>query len=406
MKKKTIFSAMLSLAVMSLFGCGGGGGTAAPPAGSTTISGVAAKGPINGGVVKVFEVKANGSVDTTNDTPIGNGNTATDGSGKYIATLTKVPAGPVVVEVSGGSYTDEATGTAGVPLKANLRAAVPSVTNGSKVAITPLTDLAFRQTKQIGSFSKENIDASNKQIAHFFKVDDIILSQPFDATKDKPADAGPDDQRYAAALGVFSQLVDNRRGADKIEDALVKVLDQIEAEFHTNGGFSDDTRIAINTAITNFSGKNKGGTLPTAITFRGGVLQLSSAGTLAAGTKINGFDITLALPAGITVKTKDATGEAAAGVVEPSSQAAANSITSAKFDKAAGTLHIVMANVQPGLDIGEFMHVNVDLDTGAAFPTKDKFTFANVKIFGGSDPKAQPTDLTQGITITSVLGGL
>lgn len=412
MKKKSILGAFLSLAIMSLFGCGGGGGggSAAPPAG-TTISGVAAKGPINGGVVKVFEVKADGTVDTTNDTPIGSGNTATDGSGKYVATLTKVPTGPVVVEVSGGSYTDEATGAAGVPLKAILRTAVSSIANGSKVAITPLTDLAFRQTKQIGTFSKENIDASNKQIALFFKVDDIILSQPFDATKDKPSDASPDDQRYAAALGIFSELVENSRvaGADKTEDLLIKVLDDIEAEFRIEGGITSATLADINIAITDFSGKNKGGLPPTAIVFRGGVLQLSTAGTLASSAKINGFDITITFPAGVTLKTKDATGEVAAGVVEPSSLAATNSVTSAKFTAASGstpaTLHVGMANVQPGLAIGEFMHVNFDLDAGLSLPGKDKFIMSNVQILGGSDPLATPTALS-GISITTTLAGL
>src|SRR6185369_11729226 len=104
-KIRPILKATLSLAIMTMLGCGGGGGgTAATPApgtnGPITISGVAAKGPINGGIVKVYAVK-NGQVDA--GTVLGSGTTATDGSGGYSVTLNPAPTGPVVVEVSGGS---------------------------------------------------------------------------------------------------------------------------------------------------------------------------------------------------------------------------------------------------------------------------------------------------------------
>src|SRR6185369_6500290 len=98
-KNKPIYGATIALAFMTMFGCGGGGGGTTTPGASQsiTIRGVAAKGPINGGVVKVYAVK-NGQVDTA--TVLGIGNTATDGSGGYSLTLTAAPTGPVVVEVS------------------------------------------------------------------------------------------------------------------------------------------------------------------------------------------------------------------------------------------------------------------------------------------------------------------
>jgi len=114
MKINTLTNSILSLAVMTLFGCGGGGGSStpapvAPAPASVTISGVAAKGPLNGADVTVYATKADGTFDKT--LIIGTGKTLSDGTGKYSITLTSAPAGAVVVEINGGAYTDEATGT-------------------------------------------------------------------------------------------------------------------------------------------------------------------------------------------------------------------------------------------------------------------------------------------------------
>src|SRR5262245_38593961 len=122
MKKCTFLSSVLSLVIMTLFGCGGGGGgggdaTPTPVTGSTTITGVAAKGPISGGTVKVFAIK-NGQVDRTAE--IGSG--TTNDSGAFTVTIPpdKATTGPVLLEVSSGSFSDEATGLTGVALKVPL----------------------------------------------------------------------------------------------------------------------------------------------------------------------------------------------------------------------------------------------------------------------------------------------
>src|SRR6185369_754408 len=267
MKKCTFFSTVFSLVMMTLFGCGGGGGggaTPTPVAGSTTITGVDAKGPISGGTVKVFAIK-NGQVDRTAE--IGSG--ATDGSGAYTVTIPpdKTTTGPVLIEVSSGAFSDEATGLTGIALKVPLQAVVSSVTDGDKIAVTPLTHMAVKQVEGIGNFSAQQIDDSNKQIGSFFKVDDIIKSQPFDSTKDAPAGVSDDQKKYAGALGIFSQLCDKRRGATKLEDALGSILDDLGNELKNNGGFSGATLDDVNAATDDFRGKNRGGTLPTKIVF-------------------------------------------------------------------------------------------------------------------------------------------
>jgi hypothetical protein len=306
------------------------------------------------------------------------------------------------VEATGGTYTDEASGATGVPLTATLHALVASVKayrNGeNKVAVTGLTELAFHQAGGIGgnsAFTVTVIDDANKKIGRTFSVDNIITSTPFDPTGAAPASATADDKRYAAAVGIFSQLVQNRKGTDTTQVALVKVIQQLEAELETNGGYSSTTLSGINTAITDFSSKNKGGTIPAPITFTSGVLQISTTGTLAAGTVINGIDVTVTLPAGVTVKA-DALGEVSTGVLFPSRVASTNSTVSGKYTPASGatlaTLRIILLNVQPGITLGEFIHVNFD-----GFPSgTDTFTIAVNQISGSTAPTASPTTLTTG----------
>jgi hypothetical protein len=124
--------------------------------------------------------------------------------------------------------------------------------------------------------------------------------------------------------------------------------------------------------------------------------------TLPAGTTINGIDMTITLPAGVTVKADAVSGAADPTILVLSGAAAAlpNTIVSGKYDKTANTLHVIIANVQPGFAAGEFMRVNFD-----GFPAGTA-TFAVVlnQVSGGVDPKATPATLT-GVTATSDFAG-
>jgi len=135
-----------------------------------------------------------------------------------------------------------------------------------------------------------------------------------------------------------------------------------------------------------------------------GILTIStiSPPTLPAGTTINGIDMTITLPAGVTVKADAVSGAADPTVLVLSGAAAAlpNSIVGGKYDKTANTLHIIVANVQPGFAAGEFLKVYLDGQPGTA-----TFTVALNQVSGGADPKASPATLT-GVTATSVFAGL
>lgn len=118
------------MAVIVVSACGGGGGSTAPATTTTTISGSAVKGPVSGATVTVKKA-SDGSVLTT---------TTTGAGGTYSVSVDY--AGDVVVEVSGGTYTDEATQLTtalAAPLKSVLAANGGSVTG----IVTPLTTMAY-----------------------------------------------------------------------------------------------------------------------------------------------------------------------------------------------------------------------------------------------------------------------
>ena len=397
MKTRQLFRSVILLAMLTFSGCGGGGSapTTLPPADSVTIRGVAAMGLISGGDVNVYAVKDN-KIDTT--AVLGSGKTATDGS--YAITLSSIPSGPVVVEVSGGTFTDEASGTPGINLKMKMHAIVSSVIDGEKIAVTPITHLAYMQVVGISSFTPVEIDDANLQVGRFFQVSNITGSLPFNPTLPAPAGASNDQRTYSAVLAVFSHIVNERKGSLSQEDALVSVLSELETELVNNGGFSLETINSTNNAISNYakSGRNLGGLLLRPVAFSGGVLQLSTNGTLPADTLINGIDCSITLPDGVTVKMDPITGEALPGVVVPASLAASNSFVSARYDKAASVVHIVLINVQPGFAIGEFAHLEF-----SGFPIAGAGFGLKVNRIDGSSLSSEP--LT-GITIRSTFAGL
>ena len=138
MRLKIQMAIAATSASLLLAACGGGGSSPATPvavtptvpAVATTISGAAVKGPVTGATVTVKNARTNEALGTT-----------TTGNGGSYSVV--VPfSGDVIVEVNGGTYTDEATNLATAlttPLKAVLNA------NGNLVTaiVTPLTTMAF-----------------------------------------------------------------------------------------------------------------------------------------------------------------------------------------------------------------------------------------------------------------------
>ena len=144
MKSKIIWPVMvLILAIGSsllLFGCGGGSGVGGGATSSVdgVISGTAVKGPVSGATVTAYAINSG-----VMGAQIGNG--TTDAQGNFTVSIGAY-SGPVMLRMSGGTYTDEATGASMTMQSGDVMTSVMSqavagaVMNG--VQITPLTSMA------------------------------------------------------------------------------------------------------------------------------------------------------------------------------------------------------------------------------------------------------------------------
>jgi hypothetical protein len=390
MKLGTVFTIVTALGTAVLAGCGGGGGSSAPP--TAVISGVASKGPISAGTVQVFAIDANGVAATT---PLNVATVATDktkADGSYSVNIGNY-TGAVLVEVREGSYVDEATGATknlAEQASSGMRAVVASVTAGatSTVAVTPLTELAARKIEKSGTkFTVANINQANGDISSFFKVQDIITTSPANMADSSSRGATAAQKDYGVALATVSQLLKNKN------ETLGVALEALGTEMTKTGGLEATTLVDINTATQNFlAGANNlsGVTADTVkpIVPTGGVLKLQTNGTLAAGSSIGGLDVTLTLPASLTIAT-DSFGQPTAGVVVLSGAAAegtgakTNSITNSRFDATTGKLRLLIANPS-GMGVGEFITINfgvaATVTTIDAFPKATDFAIGATQV--------------------------
>jgi len=164
---------------------------------TSTIDGVASKGPIKNGSVEVYALEADGAKGAL----LGTATTGADGSysidiGSY--------TGDVVVEVSGGTYTDEATGATDTANNL-LRAALSGVSGTVSIAVTPLTEIAVQYAGDPNT--ETTIDAANSLISSMVGVN-IIDTSPVDVTSDtESAGATSDQLSYGLMLATMSQMM-------------------------------------------------------------------------------------------------------------------------------------------------------------------------------------------------------
>lgn len=208
------------LSSLMIAACGGGGSTASAP--STTVGGVASKGLIKGGTVNVYAVKTDG----TQGSLLGTTTTSSTDGSYEVKNLAY--NGSIIVTVTGGTYTDEATGATNVP-NPGLSAALPSAAGSVKVAVTPLTDVAFKQMNAAsGGFTSANISNYNALVSTAFGVD-IIGTQPIDATNAvQVAGAQSAAINYSVALAAISQMVSNG-DATSVIDAIQQIQTDLSA---------------------------------------------------------------------------------------------------------------------------------------------------------------------------------
>jgi hypothetical protein len=200
----------LAAATLLAAACGGSSNSSGPVANPTatpsaigTVSGTAVKGPVTGATVTAYAV-ANGAK--------GNaiGSATTDGQGRFTVTIGSY-AGPVMMEMTGGSYTDEATG-ATMPMATGdvLRAVMPAVAAGattSGLCLSPLTSMAQARAQAMpGGMTDANVTAANGAVGGYFMVGDILYTMPMDPlVQGSGAAATQDARNYGMAMAAMSQ---------------------------------------------------------------------------------------------------------------------------------------------------------------------------------------------------------
>jgi hypothetical protein len=191
-----------SLLLLSGCGGGGGGGGTTPAASVGTISGTVVKGPVGGGTVRAYAI-TNGTMGTM----LASG--TTDSQGNYHLSIGAY-SGSVMLQMSGGTFMDEATGAVKPMSPGDVMTAVtPPVTSGQTVAniqVTPLTSMAQAMANNMaGGMTAANIAAANTSVGNYFMVSDILRTTPMNPLVSGPSGTTLDMENYGMAIAAMSQ---------------------------------------------------------------------------------------------------------------------------------------------------------------------------------------------------------
>ncbi len=187
-----------------LFACGGGSSTA-PATQPTigTVSGTVVKGPVSGANVAAFAI-TNGTMGAQ----VGGG--TTDSTGNFNVPIGDY-SGPIMLQASGGTYADEATGTTMTMQAGDVMAcAIPSVTAGASttgIQITPITSMAHSRVHHMaGGITAANIATANAAMGAYFSVADILHTVPMNpVVAGSATGASQDAKNYGMAIAAMSQ---------------------------------------------------------------------------------------------------------------------------------------------------------------------------------------------------------
>lgn len=316
MKKAAQLAAGVILACGTLLaGCGGGvQDVSLPPASSTvTLAGVAAKGPLRNGTVKLYTASASGMPETLLATAV------TDSQGRY-SLEAATHSGPVIV-VASGSYGDEATGqTRSIDPSAPLHAVLPcACATPLTVAVTPLTELAYQKaivTIAGGQEVATAYSSATSMVSGLFSFD-ITTTQPVEPVSASLLAAGNARRAYTLTLAGISQMMKDG-GSD---------LAGVIAALNSAGS---NAPALVATALASFLNGNANNQTG----YRN--VSLSLALTGVAATRVSAFDLVLDLPAGATIPA-DASGTLSPFVFRLTGDAASAFFTT-KYRDATGAL--------------------------------------------------------------------
>jgi hypothetical protein len=240
--------ALGALSTTALVACGGGGddGSGSTSVTTGTISGTATKGPVSGATVRAYAIN--------NGVKGGQlGSAQTDSIGNFTMRVDPY-SGPVMLQLHGGSYMDEASGTRMNMLDADeMSCVLPSisVTAGSAasgIQITPLTSMAHAWAEHMADgMTSTNITTGNMRVgaAYMGPGMDILMTHPIDPTVVGSANgASIDAKNYGMILAAMSQEA-HQLGMTTSSSAMITALHN-DAEDGTMDGMMSGTPINMN----------------------------------------------------------------------------------------------------------------------------------------------------------------
>ena len=202
-----------------------------PSGTSTKVSGLVFNGSVGQAIVNAYAVD-NGVMGAQL------ASTATDGQGAFSLSMGSY-TGPVMLQMSGGTYTDEATGQAMTMAPTDVMTAVMATltagTNLTGICITPLTSMAqARAQAMTGGMSDANIASANHALGAYFMVDDILQTPPMDPRMQGSGGiANQDMAHYGMTVAAMSQYAHSQ--GMQISSAFVTAMMKDAADGVMNG---------------------------------------------------------------------------------------------------------------------------------------------------------------------------
>lgn len=194
--------------IVSIIATGGGGGSddgiQPKPTTGTSISGIASKGPIDGGTVNAYAINPDG---TKGDLK---GTSTTNSDGTFTIDLDDF-VGNVIIEVTGGTYTDEASNS--TMTNSLMRTALTNVSGNVTAQVTPLTEMAVQIAATSTGVDVSKIDTANALVSNLIGGEDILTTFPANVAEDTGS-ASLAEQRYGLALASISQMVVDGKATD------------------------------------------------------------------------------------------------------------------------------------------------------------------------------------------------
>ena len=293
MPNKFKSSVALCVTVGLLSGCFGGGSSSPTPTptppppptptptASVEVSGIAAKGIIKNGVVKLFRVNADGTLGTelaTTVSPV-----LTDNKGNYTAEVSEDYQGAIKIEITPGSDTKMVcdvidgcgNGVAfGSELTLDQNFKLAAVTKAKKeegqdkaivkTNVTPLTDIAaaiFEQTVADAGTTQVNaedvVKAANKQVAQIFKLGDgVDVSEipVIDITSEDDIEGADAESFQAAAVvsAIAAKAVKSENVSTFLQEAAKDIAQNkgtVKAKVSTTNADDDKFKITLEDTV-------------------------------------------------------------------------------------------------------------------------------------------------------------